>query len=122
MKSAREFVPRMLPLPQPELQDILLPLPGPVEPTIAFATNQRREPFDYDVGEAGQAEKLNDQDQASKGNSPVHFVQGNWRSCHHFWHLLLAGSSFFALRSFTIKRAEGPIRSSGPFEIPDSYR
>src|SRR5271165_3575826 len=63
MKSPRDPVARMLPLPQPELHDFLQSEEWPVQAKIALAVNQRRHAPDYDVRKADEPKKLNEHDQ-----------------------------------------------------------
>jgi hypothetical protein len=66
-----EFVARMLPLAEPELENVSEATPWPVETRIAFRAEQGHHAFRYDVREARDSQDMNRQKQASSRNEPV---------------------------------------------------
>ena len=56
-------VARMLPLSQPELQDSFQADQRPIKTKITFAANERRQALRHNVGEACEAQKIDDQEQ-----------------------------------------------------------
>jgi hypothetical protein len=65
MKDPGNKVSRLLPLDEPEFQDFSQPKPRPVKTKVALASQQRQQALRDKVGKTCDAERIDDQKQAS---------------------------------------------------------
>jgi hypothetical protein len=63
MKNAGDTVTRMLPLCQPEFQDLAHPGQWPVKAKIPLGPQEWHQAHGHDIGKSGDAQKMNDQEQ-----------------------------------------------------------
>jgi hypothetical protein len=59
VEGSRTPVPRVFPLPEPELQNLLQPQQGPVKAKVRCAMEERHQTLAYNEGKAGYTQKVN---------------------------------------------------------------
>src|ERR1035441_3189923 len=79
----------MLPLPQPEFENPSQPGPWLVKAKIAVGPYQRYKPFRHNVGETGDSQNMNDEEQGPPRDQPGRNLRNGLEVFHHRTLLLL---------------------------------
>src|ERR1035441_6815988 len=79
----------MLPLPQPEFENPSQPGPWLVKAKIAFGPYQRYKPFRHNVGETGDSQNMNNEEQGPPRDQPGRNLRNGLEVFHHGTLLLL---------------------------------
>src|SRR5208282_4229047 len=79
----------MLPLPQPEFQNLFQPGPWLVKAKIAFGPQQRYKALRHNVGETDDSQNMNDEEQGSSREQPGRNLRSGLEVFHHGTLLLL---------------------------------
>lgn len=94
VENACSLVPRMLPLPQPILENILQPQSWMVKARVTFCSEQRYQPPNNDIGEAKEAQQVEEQEQNAPLSQPGNKLRGQRKAFHLARHLLCELPSF----------------------------
>src|SRR5215469_989191 len=83
MERARNLVPRMLPLSEPELQHLPDPCDRSIKARIALGPQQGHKTFGYDVRKARHAQNVDRQDEGLACNQSRRDLDGSRGSFKH---------------------------------------
>src|SRR5271157_6048985 len=65
VKGSSDFIARMFPLAEPELENVPQASQRPVKARITLRPEERHQPLEHNVGETCEAENMNDEEERS---------------------------------------------------------